>query len=462
MSGARERELGFWWALTESLGDDAIQQRMGELMRPVVDALDLPRVLLEPGGSLRQVLRAEPGLRPLLRLDAEEVVHDEPTTDPEARKRELLYLRAVVDVFGGQLPEQVSAEQYTGWLADVRLFEEASGLGRSQQFAGRGSGTGGGLPVTEAEVADAVSELKKGRGLLSAPEIEAGLRTIEKRHLDRMALAEVLKDAKLAKTLQPSMAMVEQLLRQKDGLSGQALVHAKAIIRRFIDELRDVLARDVASTPRGKPDRSTPPRRSFRNLDLKRTLWRNLVNWDPKQGRLFVDRLYYRQRAKQVDRHRMIVVVDQSGSMVPAMVNCTILASIFAGLPKVECALIAYDTTAVDLTPWVADPFEVLLRTKLGGGTDGTCALPHVAGHLVDPRRTVVAWISDFYDNRELMPAFTALVRSGVRFLPIGAVSTSGYFSVDAWFRDELKALGTPVLSGSLRSLVRELKAALA
>ena len=58
MTGARERELGFWWALTESLGDDAIKQRMGELMRPVVDGLDLPRVLLEPGGSLRQVLRA--------------------------------------------------------------------------------------------------------------------------------------------------------------------------------------------------------------------------------------------------------------------------------------------------------------------------------------------------------------------------------------------------------------------
>ncbi len=461
MSDAHARELGFWWALVESLGDDTIKQRTSALMRPLVDRLELPRVLLEPGGSLRHVLRASPELRPLVQLDAGVLVDANATSDPDALRRELLYLRAVIDVFGGQLPEQVSAEQYTGWLADVRLFEEASGLGRRQQFVGRGSGTGGGPEITDADVADAVGELKKGRGLLSAPEIEAGLRTIEKRHLDRMALAEILKDAKLAKTLQPSMAMVEQLLRQKDGLSGQALAHAKAIIRRFIDDLRDVLARDVASTPRGKPDRSTPPRRSFRNLDLKRTLWRNLVNWDPKQRKLFVDRLYYRQRAKRVERHRMIVVVDQSGSMVPAMVNCTILASIFAGLPAVDAHLIAYDTTAVDLSPWVADPFEVLLRTKLGGGTDGMCTLPFVNAKIEDPRKTVIVWISDFFDNRALMPVFRTFHQSGVTFLPVGSVSTGGFFSVDSWFRQELKQLGTPVLSGSMKTLIRELKAAL-
>ena len=147
--------------------------------------------------------------------------------------------------------------------------------------------------------------------------------------------------------------------------------------------------------------------------------------------------------------------------MVPAMVNCTILTSIFAGLPKVDAHLVAYDTNALDLSPWVADPFEVLLKTRLGGGTDGTCAMPIVLGKIDDPRNTVVVWISDFYDNRRLMPMFTSLVRSGVSFIPVGSVSSSGYFSVDDWFRSELKALGNPILSGSLKTLVKELKAAL-
>ena len=125
----------------------------------------------------------------------------------------------------------------------------------------------------------------------------------------------------------------------------------------------------------------------------------------------------------------MIVVVDQSGSMVPAMVNCTILASIFAGLPNVDAHLVAYDTKAVDLSEWVSDPFEVLLRTQLGGGTDGMCAMPFVQSKLVDAKKTVLVWISDFFDNRALMPVFRALHQAGVTFIPVGSVSTSGFFS---------------------------------
>jgi len=86
--------------------------------------------------------------------------------------------------------------------------------------------------------------------------------------------------------------------------------------------------------------------------------------------------------------------------MTDSMVNCTILASIFAGLPKVDVHLIAYDTHAVDLTPWVHDPFETLLRTNLGGGNDGMVAMALVQPKIAEPRSTVVVWISDFYETR--------------------------------------------------------------
>ena len=142
-----------------------------------------------------------------------------------------------------------------------------------------------------------------------------------------------------------------------------------------------------------------PPKRVFRNLDLDRTIWKNLTNWSPEDQRLYVDRLFYRQTARRTTPARLIVVVDQSGSMVDSMVNCTILASIFAGLPKVDVHLIAYDTRAIDLTPWVHDPFEVLLRTNLGGGTDGTVAMALARPKVADPRNTVMVWISDFYES---------------------------------------------------------------
>lgn len=453
------RQLAYWHTLLRALGADEQAGALDAAVGGLLDELNVPRLLLDGRSSVAQVVRQEPRLQPLTTLPDPDV--DEPAD--QSLTRALLVLKALRNVFAAGGGETVSAEEYTAWQGDVRALEAACGLAPGALLGGRSArGTGGGPAMGNREVEDALAEIDRGRGLLSIPDLSATLAHREKRLIDKMALVELLKDPRLAERLSPSMALTEQLLRAKDHLDGAALVAAKRLIRRFVDELTDVLAREVASASQGPIDRSVPPKRTWRNLDLKRTLWANLPNWDAAAERLVVDRMFYRQKARKLDTTRLIVVVDQSGSMVPAMVNCTILASIFAGLPKVEAALIAYDTAAIDLTPWVADPFEVLLRTKLGGGTDGTCALPHVAGHLVDPRRTVIAWISDFYDNRELMPAFTALVRSGVRFLPIGAVSTSGYFSVDAWFRDELKALGTPVLSGSLRSLVRELKAALA
>lgn len=452
------RQLVYWHTLLRALGTDDQATALDGLAGGLVEQLDLPALILDDRATVEQVVRVEPErLAPLAHLPE---ASDDGESDDHALIRAMLVLKAVRNVCAAGSGEVVTAEEYTRWQGDVRALEEAFGLGPGA-LGGRGTGTGGGAATRHGDVEAALTEMQRGRGLLSEAELKAGLQGVERRLIDKMALPELLKDPKLAARLTPSMALTEQLLRSKDHLEGPALGQAKKLIRRFVDELADVLAREVAAASKGPTDRSVPPKRTYRNLDLKRTLWANLPNYDPRTGRLMVDRLYYRHRAKKLNKTRLIVVVDQSGSMVPAMVNCTILASIFAGLPKIEAFLVAYDTTAVDLSPWVSDPFEVLLRTRLGGGTDGTCAMPHVLGHVTDPRNTVVVWISDFYDNRALMPMFTALVRSGVRFVPVGSVSTSGYFSVDAWFRAELKALGTPVLSGSLRTLVRELKAAL-
>ena len=455
MNAEARRQFVYWQTLLTALGSEEQSQSVNRMMKELAVDLDLPALVTEPRASIDQIVKRDPSLEPLLRLpdDPDELPED------EALKRTVLYLKSVLNVFGNVGGETVSAEEYSQWLSDVRAFEKASGYRPGTLM--RGQGTGGGPAATDDDVEEALDEIARGGGLMSEPEIQAGLKGIEKRLIDRMKLREVLNDAKLAAKLTPSMALTEQLLRDKDHLTGAALKHAKALIGRFVQELGDVLAREVASASTGEIDRSIPPKRTFRNLDLKRTIWANLTNWDPESDRLYVDRLYYHQRAKKLNKTRLIVVVDQSGSMVPAMVNCTILASIFAGLPKVDAHLVAYDTQALDLSPWVDDPFEVLLRTQLGGGTDGVCAIPYVQGKIVDPKNTVVAWISDFYDNRDLMPWFTQLVRGGVNFIPVGSVSSSGFFSVDSWFRKELKGLGTPVLSGSLKTLIKELKSAL-
>jgi hypothetical protein len=314
--------------------------------------------------------------------------------------------------------------------------------GSGQGGSGAGGSAGSGFSVSEEQ-------------------LQATLKALEGDLIDRMALREVLQDDELAAQLTPSMPLMEQLLRDKANLSGNALKNAKRLIQQHIDELAEVLRLQVAQTVSGKIDRSVPPKRVFRNLDLKRTIWNNLTNWNPTEERLYVDRFYYHHTAKKKTPTRLIVVVDQSGSMVNAMVQCTILASIFAGLPNVDVHLLAFDTQVIDLSAWVNDPFEVLLRTKLGGGTHIYGALVQAAQKILEPQKSALVLISDFYEGgsrQVLFDYIKSLKDSGVHFIPVGSVTSSGYFSVDQWFRERLKELGTPILTGTPKKLIQELK----
>ncbi|MFY1635061.1 VWA domain-containing protein [Solwaraspora sp. WMMB335] len=430
---ANRRQV-LYWRLLARLFDPQEQPALERTSMAVVDELDLPAALLDPSVSIDTVVQRFPELADELpdlltpspadgggadKGNAATEAADQVGTD-EVR-RAALVSKLLLNVFATGSGE-VTAGQLAAWQADAGWYQRACG-----------------------------AEPGRRDGVLSA--VEGDL-------VRRMRLREVLADPALARQLTPSMSLIEQLLRDKSNLSGVALANAKALIRRFVDEVAEVLKTQVQQTSVGTIDRSVPPKRVFRNLDLDRTIWKNLPNWSPTDERLYVDRLYYRHTAKRVTPARLIVVVDQSGSMVDAMVNCTILASIFAGLPKVDVHLVAYDTRALDLTPWVHDPFEVLLRTNLGGGTDGTAALELARPKIVDPRNTVLVWISDFYEwqAQPVFDGLQAVHRSGARLIPVGSVSSGGQQSVNPWFRKRLKDQGTPVLSGHVRKLVVELK----
>lgn len=452
------RRQVLYWRLLARLFDSEEQAALESASLAVVEDIGLPPALLDPGASVDSVVQRHPELA----AEFEGLMTPEPEEDgardraAEVR-RAALVSKVLLNVFA-PTPGAVTAGQLARWQSDAGWLERALGCRPGELRGGRGRhrvGAGGGVSPTGTGVGRPTPDLSR-----LVPEIGPELGAIEADLVKRMHLREVLADPQLASQLTPSMSLIEQLLWDKDNLSGVALANAKALIRRYIDEVAQVLRTQVEKATVGEIDRSVPPKRVFRNLDLDRTIWKNLTNWDPEEERLYVDRLYYRHTSRKTTPQRLIVVVDQSGSMVDSMVNCTILASIFAGLPKVNVHLIAYDTQALDLTPWAHDPFETLLRTKLGGGTDGTVAMQLVQPKIAEPRNTVVVWISDFYEWRshELFESMAALHRSGTRFIPVGSVTSSGRGSVNPWFRERFKDLGTPVISGHIKKLVHELK----
>ncbi|PWI05291.1 VWA containing CoxE family protein [Streptomyces sp. NWU339] len=461
------RRQVLYWRLLARLFDPEEQASLESASLAVVEDIGLPPALLDPGASVDSVVQRHPELA----AEFDGLMAPEPEDD-DARdraaevRRAALVSKVLLNVFSTG-SGAVTAEQLARWQSDAGWLERALGCRPGELRGGRGGASGtGGVGGGGGAGGQGVSPTGSGGGGRTPdlsrliPAIGPELGSIEAGLVKRMRLREVLADPQLAARLTPSMSLIEQLLRDKDNLSGVALANAKSLIRRYVDEVSQVLRTQVEKATVGEIDRSVPPKRVFRNLDIDRTIWKNLTNWSPEEERLYVDRLYYRHTSRKTTPQRLIVVVDQSGSMVDSMVNCTILASIFAGLPKVDVHLIAYDTQALDLTPWAHDPFETLLRTKLGGGTDGTVAMALAQPKIAEPRNTVVVWISDFYEWRtdELFESMAALHRSGAKFIPVGSVTSAGRGSVNPWFRERFKDLGTPVISGHIKKLVHELK----
>ncbi|WP_225728441.1 MULTISPECIES: VWA domain-containing protein [unclassified Nocardia] len=438
MNSHETRRQILYWRLLAGVFTGDPQPTLDTASAGIIQDLGLPVALLDPSVSIDTVVQRFPELGPEFEsLDPGGTETDGATTESAGSSEETSVAA------GGSAADVRTAALTTKLL--LNIFATGSGAVSAAQLSGW--------------QADA-NWLRRSLGSGKAAGIHGVLGDLEADLVDRMRLREVLADPRLAGQLTPSMSLIEQLLRDKHNLSGVALANAKALIRRFVDEVAEVLRTQVRQASAGVIDRSVPPKRILRNLDIDRTIWKNLTNWNPEDERLYVDRLFYHLTAKRTVPAKMIVVVDQSGSMVDAMVNCTILASIFAGLPKVDVHLVAYDTQALDLTPWVHDPFEVLLRTQLGGGTDGRVAMTLAQPKITDPKNTVLVWISDFYEweCQQLFESMEAVHRSGVKLIPVGSVNSSGQQSVNPWFRERFKNLGAPVLSGHIQKLVHELK----
>jgi hypothetical protein len=461
----QRRQVVYWRLLSALFGYTEQAENFETMAREVTQEVGLPQIILDPRIGIDTLLHHYPELEAELTL---EVADAEPET--KTLRRGLIFSKLLLNAFGPNTQTNpCTATQYAQWLKDVERLEQALGCPRGSlrgnaplpgqgESGKKGSGKGG--EGGEAGGQEGGTGIGKGFNI-PLEEIQRALKTLEGDLIKRMELRELLQDDRLAAQMQPSMGLVEQLLRDKSNLSGNALKNAKRLIQMYVDELAQVLRLQVRQAPSGKIDRSVPPKRVYRNLDLKRTIWKNLTNWSEEEHRLYVDRLYFKHTGRKKLPTRLIVVVDQSGSMVDAMVQCTILASIFAGLPEVDVHLLAFDTRVLDLTDWVSDPFEVLMRTQLGGGTHILSALQQAAEKILEPRRTAIVLITDYYEggsNQMLLDYIKSLKETGVHFISVGSVTSSGYFSVNEWFRTRLKDMGMPILTGSPKKLIVELK----
>ena len=160
---------------------------------------------------------------------------------------------------------------------------------------------------------------------------------MQKELVRRRGITEIMEKPELLEKIEPNLELVKTLLTHRDLLNPKTRILARKIIDQVVQELKRKMQVQVEQAITGaiRKDRHSP-RKVFRNLDLKTTLRRNLQNFDASSGKLLVDQLFFYAAERKKKPWHVIVVVDQSGSMLESAIFSAVMASIFAELPAVK------------------------------------------------------------------------------------------------------------------------------
>ncbi len=250
---------------------------------------------------------------------------------------------------------------------------------------------------------------------------------IEKDALERYQIQEMVTNPELLKRATPNVHLVKAVLQTKHLMNKEVLSLAIELVRRVIDDLMKQLAQPVQSAFLGSIQRQ---RRSFlkvaKNFDPKRTIERNLASYQPEEKKLYIKTPYFFSRThRQMNRWQIIILVDESGSMLDSVIYSAITAAIFFGLKTVKTHLCLFDTEVVDVSQDCQDPVETIMKVQLGGGTDIARAVTYASQLIENPRRTIVVLITDFFEGgsvARLLGLTKQMVESGVTFLGLAAL----------------------------------------
>ena len=272
---------------------------------------------------------------------------------------------------------------------------------------------------------------------------------LQRHALDRYQLTELLSDREVLERMEPNQALLETVLSLKHMMKGPVLDTARRIVRKVVDQLTEKMQREVQRSALGKLDRNSRSSvRSLRNLDVLRTIRKNLAHYDTEAQRLVLEQVYFNGRVKRYNPWRVILVVDESGSMLSSVIHSAVMAGIFAGLPMLDTRLVIFDTSVVDLSGYAGDPVETLMSIQLGGGTDIAGALGYCETLITFPHRTMVVLVSDLCEGgsrKNLYGVCRDIIESGARLIALTALDENAAPAYDRSTAEALAGMGAYV-----------------
>ncbi|MER5865026.1 VWA domain-containing protein [Kitasatospora sp. NPDC002040] len=286
---------------------------------------------------------------------------------------------------------------------------------------------------------------------------------LERDAVERYGIHEIVTDPTVLERIEPSPTLLRAVLRTRHLMNPEVLGLARRIVEAVVRQLMERLAPEVRRSFTGS--RSARPSRVplARDFDFRATVRANLKHYQPAERRLLIEQPRFHSRtSRYLEQWELVLLVDQSGSMVDSVIHSAVTAACLWGLPGLRTHLVAFDTAVVDLTSDVTDPVELLMRVQLGGGTDIARAVDYGAGLITRPRRAIVALISDFYeggDPHRLVRSVRALVEQGTTVLGLAALDEQADPVYDRELAQRLADVGAQVgamTPGRLAAFVAE------
>ena len=249
---------------------------------------------------------------------------------------------------------------------------------------------------------------------------------MQKQALEKYKLTEILTDENILKEIEPNIELLKNILTFKDMMSQNVKKLAYDIVKKTLEEIKNKMEVEIKKVFYGKKlPNSNTTNKIFKNLDIKKTIRYNLKNYDIKNKIIFTDKLFFNQNIKKYNPYNIIILIDESGSMLDSVIYSSIMASIFANLPYLSIKLVIFDISVVDLSEHIKEPIDILFKVQLGGGTNIAQALEYAKKITFAPDKTIVLLISDLFDSNDYKLMYknaNDIIESGSKLIVLTAL----------------------------------------
>jgi len=252
--------------------------------------------------------------------------------------------------------------------------------------------------------------------------------------LEKLDLKQMILEPELLASLEVNVSLVATLLQLKELLPDETRETARMVVQSLIDQLKKELRQPLEHAYKGRI-KNNSFRSSFPKgkLDWKRTILTNLKNYQTEE-KLLIPQHFYRYHSFTPKLSRLILAVDQSGSMANSVVHASIIACVLAGIPAFKTNLVVFDTEVLDLTAELSDPVSLLFSVQLGGGTHIAKALKYCQTLVTHPAETTLILISDLYEGDlvdNMFGVIQSMQREGVKIVSLLSLDNEGIPSFD-------------------------------